>query len=268
MRGPYFIRKNPGAIDPVAGSYRPFGGLLGILVVFGFSLLPLIGGVGAAAADTSSPVERVVPFVAYRLGNIAPAYKGEYHSTRQGAFITDRHIYRTLAGVVVMEIESRFDQVSGQSLTYSSLDYRTGRMEKVWRDQNALHYQLRRTHTGPLEEGVQEWVSAEFLWTDMLHIVSRLWLQLERGEVYPFKLFVPSRKTEYSLLLKKSRDSDSGRIRMEMSPDSAFLRLIVNPVTLVYAPGHPGQLLEYQGRSALRDESGHLEDLRIVMHPL
>lgn len=96
----------------------------------------------------------------------------------------------------------------------------------------------------------------------------RHWKALvERRERLVFRLLVPTRTERYDFAMERDEDTEpaaADRIVIRMEPESLLVRQVVDPVYFLFEPAAPYRLLEYRGRTPIRDRDGEPQHLRIA----
>ncbi|MDH5752797.1 MAG: hypothetical protein OEZ59_10330 [Deltaproteobacteria bacterium] len=236
---------------------------VGLLPALWVILLPVTAG----SSDFRAVGEGVYPFLAYRLEEKEPAYKGEIQVKRQGQLSIDRHIYRTPDGTTVLEVESVFDLSVQRPVSFMSRDYRHGYIVKAGLSEESFDYKVFKGEE-LLDEGQSAFPAATFLWPNLMHVIANNWDPLGKGEQMLIHLFVFSRKDSFDFELRKiGHEEHQGKpvTRMELAPSSMILKLIVDPAQMLFDSTGSFRMLEYVGRGAVYSEEGHAENLRIVL---
>lgn len=214
--------------------------------------------------------EHVYPFRAFALEGEALLYRGEYVVRDFGALVYERHLYRTPAGDPVLEVDSLFDRERMRPLAYRSHSFRDGEEIRARLEDETFRYEITGPEGRVEHAGREDWQRAMFLWPNLIHVVQRHWEPMAAGEGVNLELFLFHRGKAYDFTLRKVGETTvAGReaARMELTPASWLLRALTRPSTLTFAADDPATMLEYTGRTAVTDEQGHTQDLRIVLDP-
>ena len=98
------------------------------------------------------------------------------------------------------------------------------------------------------------------------HAIQLHWKTLVTGEALEFSFAVPSKLDYFRLRLEWRGVISRGERRLlelRMEPASTVLGWLVDPVLIRYDLATRA-LVEYEGRSNIRDDAGELQDVRIV----
>jgi hypothetical protein len=86
--------------------------------------------------------------------------------------------------------------------------------------------------------------------------------ELRRGRDAEFDFAVPSYGRFFRFRVSAVEGSAGGEVRLRMKPANALLRLLVDPIELVY--GLDGRLLEFEGMTNIPDDRGERHLARII----
>jgi hypothetical protein len=221
------------------------------------------GSVGSSVTDGE-----IIPFVAYRIGSTTPAYKGEYRVCQDSWLIEEKQVYRTMAGTPVLEVHSVFDSAQRRPVSYESHNFQDDTTIHARVEGDTLRYTISDRTGRVTGSGQTRWSASDYLWPNIIHVVEENWGLLVAGKDLSLDLFLFTHAAKYSFSLGRvDETSMAGKeaVRLELRPTSLLVRMLTSGITLTFSRDHPGQLLEYEGRSVLTDASGKAQDLRIVL---
>ena len=138
----------------------------------------------------------------------------------------------------------------------------TGHLEAMESGQTGKTVTYRESHTSEvsrtdLEIGANGIADAGFD-----RFIERNWEQLLAGPlVRPF--LVPSTGSFIDFRVRHEKSDSAGESQFVLEVDSALLRLVVDPITVVYSTSDR-MLLRYSGLSNVRDEAGDNYDVSII----
>jgi hypothetical protein len=145
-------------------------------------------------------------------------------------------------------------------------DFRTGRVESVTRVGSRFQLKLRPERDEPLEVESMTLRGRVIVDEGYRMLLRGAWEHLERGRSIVSEAIVPSRLASYGMRFRGlGRVPRSGQPRLHVRLDmNDFLLRLVGPSADLYFDPRSRQLVEFVGLANIRDESGDLQQARIV----
>lgn len=230
---------------------------------------------GAAAGDTASrdaalaqrcPVLRI-DLRAYAEENGALAYRGLHTQTFSGPVHRIEERYTNADSETVARISYRYRADDLTPVSYRLELPKLGREERVRREGDTLTVQVREERGEEMETDTLEIGDDAMVAFTVGLFILRHWDALLEGRALTFPLLVTGRAETYDFTVRHVPDDEAGgpgRTVIGMEPDSLLVQQVVDPVRFVFESEPPHRLVEYRGRTPIRDAEGDAERLRIV----
>ena len=196
-------------------------------------------------------------------------FRGESHTVQEGGRTKESVRYFDLSGTVIQTLETEFDSGSAKLFSMKREFPLTGETESATIEGD----HVKMTHR---ESGKDKEKQDQLKWTGVMvfppTVVPRMrlgWETLMSGRKLEIDMVVPSRLDSYGFrILKEAETELEGRriVVMVLEPGSMLVRRLVDPMRFVWSLDSPRRVLEYRGRTTVRDAKGDPIDARIVYH--
>jgi hypothetical protein len=187
-------------------------------------------------------------------------------SSREGR-ILETIVYADADGRETQRVEAEYEQESLALVKFRREYTRTGEWESLERQGERVRMLYR-------EEGEAEPEARELIWKEGMAftVVVGPRIRKERaallaGKEVSFELIVPSRLDVYGFRLRKEGEAEvDGRrvLVIRMEPSAFLIRQLVDPILFYFSVEPPYDLLEYRGRTSVKDAKGDAIDARVV----
>ncbi|HEX7928018.1 MAG TPA: hypothetical protein VF678_10525 [bacterium] len=245
-----------------------------------FAMLPVLlafalGAIlGAAQAQEKAPAREegtwMQPFEAYAVDGNTVLYTGDYTMERKGGLLREMQVYRDLNGKVVHRVESLYDEVNHRPVLYESSDFAADRGAHVSVTAKGWDYELRDSKGNVTKSGHYDGNSSTYVWPNLMSLVDANWDEVKAGKVLSLELFFSS--IGNTLAVKVAADGKStlpgvqGE-QFKVFAANAIVKLVMNPIYIVFSDETPRRLVAFEGRSVVTDANKKNIELRIVFGP-
>jgi hypothetical protein len=233
------------------------------------ALIALFLGVPAwAPGPRAAQPERRIDLALYSLADGQLLYRGhrrvlEEEEGRTRVLTT----FTTPAGTSIQETDALYRSDTLAPVNYSLDDLRSGESERLRVEGGRVFLAYRENREEKLAEDDVELSPNAVFTATVVPFLLRNWVALREGATLVFPFLVPSRQDVYAFRAGRDEKAGAGkreRIVIRMEPDSWFLRRLVDPLFFEFSTEETPRLLEFRGRSSLRDEDEDTQDLRMT----
>jgi hypothetical protein len=208
-------------------------------------------------------------FEAFDLKSGELLFRGETVSRQEGGHTKESVRDFDPSGTVIQTLETEFDTGSAKLFSLRREYPLTGESESAVIESD----RVKMTHR---ESASAEEKHEEMKWTGMMvfppTVVPRIqlaWEALKAGKKVEVEMVVPSRLDSYRFrLVKEAVPEPNGNkvVVIVLEPGSILVRRLVDPMRFVWSVEAPRRVLEYLGRTTIKDAKGDQIDARIVYH--
>lgn len=212
-----------------------------------------------ASTDGGPAIERLVRGEAFDLRTRELLYVEEHHERwREGRFLGSRVVYRDRSGATIREkwlVPGPLSWCPG----YESVDPRSGSREAALAEGSRLELASQRSSRSTVRRERAARGDEVVVDAGLHPFVDAHWDRLLAGETLRLRIPVPWRLTLYDFRLRRveaeSGSPPSDRVTLELTAASFVIRLVLDPIRLVYE-ANGRRLVEQTGRTGLTDDAG------------
>jgi hypothetical protein len=231
-------------------------------------LIALVLGMPAwSPVPRAAGQERRIDLALYSLENGQLLYRGNRRILEEEGRVRVLTTFTSPAGTPLQETEAVYQGESLTPVTYTLDDLRSGEGERLRVEGGRVFLAYRENHEEELEEDDVELAPGVLFTATVVPYLLRNWVALRGGARLEFPFLVPSRQDVYQFRAQRDEKAGAGkreRIVIRMEPASWFLRRLVDPLFFEFSAEDTPRLLEFRGRSSLRDEEEDTQDLRMT----
>lgn len=240
------------------------------------AVLALVLGVmlsAAQAQDKGTAREEgawAQPFEAYAVDGNTVLYTGDYTMERKGGLLREVQVYRDLNGKVVHRVESLYDEINHRPVLYESSDFTADRGAHVSITAKGWDYELRDSKGNVAKSGHYDGNSSTYVWPNLVSLVDSNWDAVKGGKELSLELFFSSLGNTLAVKVAADGKSTLPGVQGEqfkVFAANAFVKLVMNPIRIVFSDENPRRLVAFEGRSVVTDANKKNIDLRIVFGP-
>jgi hypothetical protein len=197
------------------------------------------------------------------------AFRGEIKSVQEGGHTKESVRYFDPSGTVIQTLETEFDIASAKLFSMKREFPLTGELESAVIEGDRVKMTHRESAKDKEKQEQIKWTGTMVFPPTVVPRMQLAWDTLMSGRKLEIDMVVPSRLGSYGFRLAKEAETESeGRkiVVMVLEPGSMLVRRLVDPMRFIWSVDAPRRLLEYRGRTTIKDAKGDPIDARIVYH--
>ena len=237
-----------------------------LVVLIGWGLSSL-----AAAQGTVTPKAaakgRKIELSLYSLESERLLYRGNRTIVEDQDKVEVTTVFTTPAGKPFQTTVSVFEKVGLVPISYQLNDLRSGETESLIRNGDTIELRYRENSEEDEDDGTVDWEPGSLFTGTVVDFMHAQWAALMENREFGFSFLVPSKQDAYSFRILRDEERSfkaKGQEVIRMEPDSWIIRRLVDPMFFFFSTEEPRRLMEFRGRSSIKDETGEPQDLRIT----
>jgi hypothetical protein len=218
----------------------------------------------ATAAESDAPS---YSFEGFDLKSGQLVFRGEARTAQEGNHTRETVHYVDPAGQSIQTLEVEFDTGSAKLFSMKREYPLTGEMESAVIEADRVKMTHRDSATAKDKTDSIKWTGVMVFPPTVVPRMQLGWETLMAGKKLEIEMVVPNRLDSYGFrLLKEAETELDGKkvVVIVLEPGSMLVRRMVDPMRFVWTVDSPRRLVEYRGRTAIKDAKGGQIDARIV----